>query len=644
MAPFFRIFTTPRRYGIHACVMDAVRHYDAPSRTNLKAVFWFLLLNFVLSLGLNYAYIAFMPGIESPLSRIFVHGALVSNTVMVYLVLALFFAVLSLAVKRTSVLLGIMVAVMTVLHMLNILDVIIFRIFRYHINAMVITVVFTEGARDSLHIGVGTVITYAAVIGGTIALLVWLARLSGGTLASRSYTRKVATVTLALALATMAAEKTAYAVADLYGARDVTRYNKLFPLYQRTTIKRFARTYFHMKTDHLDITSVPRRGTALAYPREELVREPVETLPNIVWIVLDAWRFDMLTEEVAPNILRFSQDAYVFRNHYSGGNATRFGIFTLFYAVYGTYWHPFLAEQQSPVIMDELMKLGYDFRIISSSRLTNPEFRRTAFVKLERFITDNLPGVRADTRDPALAKTFIEWLGERDGTRPFFAFLFFDAPHGPYLYPDEFEKYTPSNKTPNYVTAGRKEAGPLFNSYRNAVFFDDHLIGMVLDEMRRRGLLENTAILITGDHGEEFYESGFWGHTSAFSDYQSKVSSVLYVPGRGHQVIDYPTSHLDVVPTFMKMLGYTTPFHVYSQGTDMLDPEGHALKVVSGWHDAAIISPPHTIVLSTASYNAWSTEARWTDGYRLVDDEKTVIAENKEAILEVMKGMSVFLK
>src|SRR5690606_17519145 len=126
-----------------------------------------------------------------------------------------------------------------------------------------------------------------------------------------------------------------------------------------------------IRTDPDDTLAVKHRGNSLIYPREPLVRKASRELPNIIWIVVDAWRFDMLKEEVAPNILKFSQQASVFRNHYSGGNATRFGVFTLVYGVYGTYWHPFLAEGQSPVLLDELMKLGYEFRIISSSKLTN---------------------------------------------------------------------------------------------------------------------------------------------------------------------------------------------------------------------------------------------------------------------------------
>jgi hypothetical protein len=610
----------------------------------LKAVFWFLGINFLLSLGISYAYILLAPGVEGPLSTLFVHGALVSTTAMVYLLLAALLSLVTLLTQRSAIVLGLAVMLVTFLHMLNVLDVIIFRIFRYHINAMVLTLVFTEGARDSLHIGVGTVLTYAAGITGIVGFEVFLARLSIRALAHRQFTRRAVTASLMLSFAFIAGDKAGYAVADLYNVREITRNNKVFPLYQRATIKRFARRHLGMKTDPQETLAVKYSGRTLNYPREPLVRRPGGELPNIIWIVVDAWRFDMLTEEVAPNILAFSKQALVFRNHYSGGNATRFGIFTLVYGVYGTYWHPFLAEGQSPVLLDELMKLGYDFRIISSSRLTNPEFRRTAFVNLAPYITDNLPGTMADTRDPALAETFIDWLDTRDTGKPFYAFLFMDAPHGPYIYPDEFEKFSPSNKTPNYVTAGRKDAAPLFNSYRNAVFFDDHYAGMILDEVKRRGLLENTIILITGDHGEEFFETGFWGHTSAFSAYQSRVGFVLYIPGRGHGVIDYITSHHDVAPTFLKLLGYSTPPESYSQGRDLLDPAGHAYAVVAGWDEAAIIDDLYTIVMPTQSYNAGSSQVRFTQGYRLVKDEREALRQRQGSILEVMKAMSVFLR
>jgi membrane-anchored protein YejM (alkaline phosphatase superfamily) len=290
------------------------------------------------------------------------------------------------------------------------------------------------------------------------------------------------------------------------------------------------------------------------------------------------------------------------------------------------------------------MRLGYDFKILSSSKLTNPEFRKTAFVKLPQYINDTLPGTNAEEKDPELAKAFITWLDERDKEKPFYAFLYFDAPHGPYSYPDQFEKFKPSNKSPNYVTTGRKDAVPLFNSYKNAVFFDDFLTGKILNALRKHGLMTDTIILITGDHGEEFFEVGNWGHTSDFSKYQARVSCVLYIPGYPHQEITYPTSHLDVAPTFLKMLGYSTPVEKYSQGQDLFTPGGNAHVMVSGWSDCAIIDPQNTIVLPTETYNAGSSEVRTTDTYQLVPDENAVFEKKQDTIMAVMKKMGVFLK
>jgi uncharacterized protein len=290
------------------------------------------------------------------------------------------------------------------------------------------------------------------------------------------------------------------------------------------------------------------------------------------------------------------------------------------------------------------MKLGYDFKIISSSKLTNPEFTKTAFVKLPQYINDTLPGTKADERDPELAKTFITWLDERNKKKPFYAFLFFDAPHAPYSYPKRFERFKPSYKSPNFITASKQDAVPLFNSYRNAVFFDDFLMGKVLDAVRKHGLLKDTIILITGDHGEEFFEAGNWGHTSDFSKYQTQVSFILYIPGHPHQEITYPTSHLDVAPTLLKMLGYSTPVEKYSQGRDLFTPGGNATMMVSGWSDCAIIDPHNTIVLSTETYNAGNFEVRTTDTYQLVPDEYAVFRKKQGTIMAVMKRMGVFLK
>jgi len=623
-------------------VASVARDYNA--RSYLKTVFWFFLMNSGVSVLINYAYILLAPGSVSPLSRLFVHGALLSNVALVYLVLGGLMSIGAVVPKRGSWFLGVAVIAVTVLHMLNILDIIIFRIFRYHINSMVLVLVFTEGARDSLHIGFTTVLTYAAVASGFIGFEAYLVRYCSRHLSLVPFTGKAIRISLIASLIFVFADKATYAVSDLYNINEVTRYTKVFPLYQRVTIKRFMTSHFGFNIDKTSRLNFSNAKATLSYPLEPLKMSGGRSRPNIICIIIDAWRFDMLNEQVSPNIQRFSREAVVFKNHRSGGNASRFGVYTLIYGVYGRYWHPFLAERQGPVLFDELIRLGYDFKILSSSKLTNPEFRKTAFIKLHPYINDTLPGKESEERDPELAQAFITWLDERDTGKPFYSFLFFDAPHGPYRYPDAYEKFKPSNKNPNYITTGTKDAVALRNSYMNAIYFDDSLIGTILDTIRKKGLLENTLIMITGDHGEEFYESGFWGHTSSFSKYQTQVPLVLYIPGKPHEEITTLTSHLDMTPTILEMLGCETPSPAFSQGQNIFTPGGHPYVVVSGWSDCAVIDEEDTIVLPTETYNAGSSEVRSTRDYSYVPDERAVFRKKQDTILAVMQQMSIFLR
>ena len=94
---------------------------------------------------------------------------------------------------------------------------------------------------------------------------------------------------------------------------------------------------------------------------------------------------------------------------------------------------------------------------------------------------------------------------EPDNGKPFFAFLFLDAPHGfavPEGYPSPFQ---PMLKEINYLTLGEKtDRDAFFNRYKNSVHFNDSLIKELLDSLRDTGQLDNTIVMITGDHGQEF--------------------------------------------------------------------------------------------------------------------------------------------
>ncbi len=103
--------------------------------------------------------------------------------------------------------------------------------------------------------------------------------------------------------------------------------------------------------------------------------------------------------------------------HVSGGNATRYGIFSLFYGLHGSYWMPVLDENAPPVLLTTLAAQGYDLHAFSGPSLSSPEFRSTVFVAMEPQVDDSYPQKAKWERDEYLVQRFQAWNGARRASR-----------------------------------------------------------------------------------------------------------------------------------------------------------------------------------------------------------------------------------
>ena len=73
-------------------------------------------------------------------------------------------------------------------------------------------------------------------------------------------------------------------------------------------------------------------------------------------------------------------------------------------------------------------------------------------------------------------------------------------------------------------------------THKNAVFYNDMLFLKIINKLKEKGLYENSIIIYTSDHGQEFFEFGKLGHNSSFSKYQTKDKLYLYL----QEEKDYP--------------------------------------------------------------------------------------------------------
>ncbi len=534
-----------------------------------------------------------------------------------------------------------------------IIDTKIYSIFHFHINSLVWNVITTEGAGDSVFYGKNTVMTFLFIL--LIILFVEIVII----VKVNSYIHKISdqkriVLMKALKIAFIAGflmifvDKGVYAYADIVNNVRIIKNIKIYPLYQPLTIKRFARKVLGIEINREHNFKVKGDNDNIVYPKEELSFDPaLDRRPNIIVIVVEGLRFDMLDEEIMPNIVHFGRKNIILRNHYSGGNGSRFGVFSLLYGIHGSYWHNFLSKRISPVLIDTLIDKEYDFKVLSSTRLTFPEFRKTAFIRIPDKIEDDFNISDMTERDRLITENFINYVSGSDSQKPFFAFMFYNSSHQMYKYPDEFEKFRPviSKEDINYfLDAGSKKAHMIRNRYKNSIYYEDHLIGEIIKALEENDLMKKTILVITGDHGEEFFENGYFGHTSSFNDYQTKTVFVMHYPGEEARIVDRTTSHVDLVPTLMDSLGSVSKTDLYSQGYSLIGDEKRSYVSAASWDRAAIIDDEVKIIFSTELYNIGTFEVRRSNNYDHVENQKEIIKRKKIYLLDMIEKMSEYYK
>jgi len=138
-------------------------------------------------------------------------------------------------------------------------------------------------------------------------------------------------------------------------------------------------------------------------------------------------------------------------------------------------------------------------------------------------------------------RTFLAWL-ERARPAPFFAFLNFMDAHVPYTSPDSFRlRYSSQHPRRLPAAASRDSAGvrltpaderERLDKYDGSIAYLDSQLGALIRELERRHLLDNTLIIVSADHGEEFAEHGLAYHGYSLYRLSLHVPLLVSFPGR----------------------------------------------------------------------------------------------------------------
>lgn len=344
-------------------------------------------------------------------------------------------------------------------------------------------------------------------------------------------------------------------------------------------------------------SAIPDKG--LNYPRQPIHQENLAKKSNLIFILIDSWYYKAFDSVAMPNLYAFSKQCEYYSHHYSGSNGTSMGLFSLFYSLPSTYWDNVLSTHASPVLVDLALQNGYVIKAFPSATLVDPPIDRTIFSSVTNLKTETT-GDQSHDRDKQLT---IDWTSISQNFRPgvsnepVFAFLFYDALHAVSRPPDYPGPFQPEWRNARFeLLDSDTDPIPFLNLYKNAAHFLDSLVGVVLKDLKTKGLLENSWIIITGDHGQEFNDSkkNYWGHYSNYTKAQLQVPFMLYREGIKARKFTHWTSHYDVVPTLLTdLFKATNPVEEYSFGQHLHESNRDWLLV--GNHDSFAIVQPDKI-------------------------------------------------
>ncbi len=564
-------------------------------RTLLRWLGWFGAANSLVVLAASLGILAVTVAPSGALAQVFGVLMLIAHSAVLAFLPALLLVPLILAAPRRRIVIPLATGLAVIVTGVVLIDTAIYQQYRFHLNAEVLNLL-SGGAAGEILVFTGAVYAQVALAVAGIVLLEWaLSRWIWRRVTANPGRGMGYAVAATLTMAALA-QATIHAWADAAGYTPVTRQGRQYlasipltaeALFRRLGVERaFGKALLESGS-----------GTSLNYPLRPLSCNARPERPNLLFIVIDGWRFDAYSEAATPHVAALAARSLRFTDHLSGGSATRTGIFSLFYAIPGTYWQAMLAERRGPVFVTELYRQGYEVTAFASAALVSPEFDSTVFADVHDLRLRS-KGERPSARDEDLNRDFLSFLDRRAPGQPFFSFLFYDAPHS-YDFPDGFPlPFQPSLDRVNYLALNSDfDPRPFQNRYLNSVHFVDTLIGQVIAALERHALIDNTVIVVTGDHGQEFNDNGlnYWGHNSNFSRYQVAVPLILHRPGQAPAVIAHRTSHFDIVPTLMSgFLGCTNDFRDYSVGHPLLQPGGRETLLLANYSDYALVQPDRT--------------------------------------------------
>lgn len=309
---------------------------------------------------------------------------------------------------------------------------------------------------------------------------------------------------------------------------------------------------------------------------------------NIILLTLDALRADHLSSygydrDTSPFLDDLAAEAIRFERAFSASSHTREAIPSILTGRYPDEAVDNRFQRSADTVAARLKEGGFETAGFHSNPFVSRAYGfeqgfdtfyddlhlgSNRLLALAQRALDKLRN-RHYARGSEINERSLDWLDSLNGDRPFFLWNHYMDPHGPYEAPGEYQRrfhgeavpkrestklYHRAIDDPDSITDAERRR--LIDLYDAEIAYSDDQLSGFFDALDRRGLLEDSLVVVTADHGDAFGEDGYYEHPRYLHDGLIHVPLIVDGPDLTRGTVDVPTSTLDIATTILSAVGH----------------------------------------------------------------------------------------
>jgi len=615
-----------RRSSVRTETNSSAGYFDKVS-SSVEWAQWFAFLNIALSGAIGIRYLIEYPRTAvSTLDHFYAIVSLIGHfgfLCFMFFLLFLFpfsFIITGKKAYRTTAF-----VTASILNIALLVDTQIFHYFHFHMSWQILRVI-SDFDRSSLGLNFYYLIYSVPAVIAIESVLIRYADYKCRKTRIPAFTK----VLIAAAVVCFVATHLLHAWADAVKYRPITDQSYIFPMMYPMTARSFLAENSWITLPEAEQSS--RR--LMNYPLRSITAEK-HPERNFILISLNGLRGDMLTRENMPNLNQAAAEGLSFTSHFSTSVSPYDSVFSMLYGLIPQYADLARDARIDPVLFDELQRDRSDIRIFRTGKPGDDDILTTASAGLRGF--DSIVYSRTDDETVA---AFMKYLAGRSGEKEsrFFALLLLNGPletvlpekfHGP------FGRGTRKNRTVSGMTGNLSEE--LRNSYRNAVYYTDSMLGPLFDTASG---MPDTITIVTSDKGFDFDLVGKdVPHAGRFTYASLHVPLVIMGEGVENGLRSGMTNHADIAPTILsRFLGVTNSISDYSTGSDLTGMLTNSF--VTGGDSG------HTVIIDRKKISVFSRDGGYTVADRIEknDTSKGKLSDDElKSLIRTENAMTRFI-